>query len=422
DMDNSGGGDACDQDIDGDFVNNEEDNCPTVRNRDQADLDEDGIGDACDDDMDEDGVLNEADNCVRVPNPDQSDADDDTLGDACDNCPDVFNPEQIDDPTGTDPDGDGLGDACDNCPLVANPDQKDSDDDGVGDECTPPDEQSPGWLFFMDIDNNTVERIDLDGSNRILIAETSSIDPATMAVDPVSRRVFWAEDGDRAVKSSFFDGRGDMVLTNTLSFPTSVTFDPGQRKLYVTDRFFDDIVSILIDDEGVPVNPEVEVLISFPTDLGGSDPIGIGLDTDEGKMYWADSGFDTINRANLDGTDDELLIQRQESTNIPYDIAIDPRGGTMYFTDRFANDLFRANLDGTNVQVLVDGPTGGAAASSGPQPRGLAIDFQNNKLYWADEFDRVIRRSNLDGTNIEDVLTENVTNIRAMVVMPAEEN
>ena len=124
----------------------------------------------------------------------------------------------------------------------------------------------------------------------------------------------------------------------------------------------------------------------------------------------------------LVSTDDEVLIQRQEITNIPYDIAIDPRGGTMYFTDRYANDLFRANLDGTGVEVLVDGPPGGAAASRGPQPRGLAIDFENNKLYWADEFDQVIRRSNLDGTDIEDVLTENVTNIRALVVMPAENN
>ena len=149
---------------------------------------------------------------------------------------------------------------------------------------------------------------------------------------------------------------------------------------------------------------------------------GIAVDVEGEKVYWGGKQPDGIFRANLDGTGDEVLIQRQESTNIPYDIAIDPRGGTMYFTDRFANDIFRANLDGTNVQVLVDGPTGGAAASAGPQPRGLAIDFENNKLYWADEFDRVIRRSNLDGTDIEDVLTENVTNIRAMVVMPAENN
>ena len=35
-----------------------QDNCPSVYNKDQADLDNDGKGDACDDDMDGDGIRN----------------------------------------------------------------------------------------------------------------------------------------------------------------------------------------------------------------------------------------------------------------------------------------------------------------------------------------------------------------------------
>jgi hypothetical protein len=80
-----------------------------------ADLDCDGLGDACDPDIDGDGIPNEDDNCPRVPNPDQLDSDGDGVGDACDNCPDVPNPDQ------RDRDGDGVGDACDNCPYTYNP-------------------------------------------------------------------------------------------------------------------------------------------------------------------------------------------------------------------------------------------------------------------------------------------------------------
>jgi hypothetical protein len=58
------------------------------------------------------------------------------VGNNCDNCPDDYNPDQMDS------DADGLGDECDNCPDVANPDQSDSDEDGIGDACDD-DEEPP---------------------------------------------------------------------------------------------------------------------------------------------------------------------------------------------------------------------------------------------------------------------------------------
>src|SRR5678815_1421326 len=60
------------------------DNCPIVKNEDQADGDGNGRGDACDGDMDGDGAKDDVDNCPFMANLDQLDSNEDGVGDACD--------------------------------------------------------------------------------------------------------------------------------------------------------------------------------------------------------------------------------------------------------------------------------------------------------------------------------------------------
>ncbi|MFH1726646.1 MAG: thrombospondin type 3 repeat-containing protein [Elusimicrobiota bacterium] len=160
DLDGDGAGDACDPDDDGDGVDDSDDNCPMTVNAGQEDNDGDRAGDACDPDDDNDGAADAIDNCPMTANAGQEDLDGDGAGDACDpdddndgvddaddNCPMVANAVQEDN------DGDGAGDACDpdddndgvddgddNCPMIANAVQEDNDGDGAGDACDPDDD------------------------------------------------------------------------------------------------------------------------------------------------------------------------------------------------------------------------------------------------------------------------------------------
>lgn len=94
-------------------------------------------------DMDGDGIIDEIDNCINIFNPDQLDSDDDSIGDLCDNCPFVANPDQLDCNNNgigdicdeLDTDCDGIYDTEDNCPGIANPFQTDQNNNNIGDAC-----------------------------------------------------------------------------------------------------------------------------------------------------------------------------------------------------------------------------------------------------------------------------------------------
>ena len=157
DQSNTGGNntnnnsDFADNDSDG--ISDEIDNCPMVANANQTDSDGDGLGDACDSDLDGDGVDNQNDalpnngnETIDTDNDGLGDnTDDDDDGDGMDDSNDAFpnDPTEQSDLDGdgvgdnldADDDGDGITDLTDNCPLIANADQADLDGDGVGTAC-----------------------------------------------------------------------------------------------------------------------------------------------------------------------------------------------------------------------------------------------------------------------------------------------
>ena len=70
----------------------------------------------------------------------------------------------------------------------------------------------------------------------------------------------------------------------------------------------------------------------------------------------------------------------------------------VYWTDRNADRIRRANVDGSQVEDLV--------ASVVASPRAIALDTAASKMYWADAGTRKIQRADLDGANVEDLVTQ----------------
>lgn len=146
-------GDACEDDPDGDGINNDgdnsgtdgdapcasvqtencDDNCPNVPNARQWDVDEDGVGDVCDTDRDGNGTADLSEGAVDHDNDGVSTADEGDVDSDGDGSPDYLDPdddgdgipsrEENDNDSNRDSDGDGIPDSRD----------PDSDNDGIAD-------------------------------------------------------------------------------------------------------------------------------------------------------------------------------------------------------------------------------------------------------------------------------------------------
>jgi len=69
----------------------------------------------------------------------------------------------------------------------------------------------------------------------------------------------------------------------------------------------------------------------------------------------------------------------------------------MYWVDWGTMKIQRADLDGSNVEDLI---------SSGLIfPIGIALDLNQNKMYWTDAVTNKVQRADLDGSNVEDLVT-----------------
>ena len=209
-------------------------------------------------------------------------------------------------------------------------------------------------------------------------------------------KMYWADQWKHNIRRSNLDGSQIEVLVNLLGTngPTGLALDVAAGKMYWTSWSPNEIQRANLDGS------QVETLIKS----GLTNPGSIVLDVAAGKMYWHDQDRETergkIRRANLDGSQVEDLVRSDLSYQ--YSLALDVAAGKMYWTDFGTDKIRRANLDGSQIEDLV---TSGLS-----HPLGLALDLAAGKMYWAERGTgeggtNKIQRANLDGSQVEDLVT-----------------
>ena len=194
--------------------------------------------------------------------------------------------------------------------------------------------------------------------------------------DALAEALYWVDsDG---VHRSNLDGSGIRRIVADVSDPSGIAVDSIARKVYWTDELPTDNPDLGLAGRVMRANldgSDMETLLELDVAPGA---IGLRLDSEDragGEMYW-------LNRFPKEG--------------------LSSHGGgpgTIYLLNRNLWDIRRANLDGSDEQVLVTGLESGT---------DLAIDGTDGKLYWTGFSMRglsgTVLRANLDGSQIETVL------------------
>ena len=207
-----------------------------------------------------------------------------------------------------------------------------------------------------------------------------------IAVDVANGKIYWTEQtGNRSgrIRRANLNGANIELVKNLTSVPRGLTIDTVNKKLYLTNSW-GKVQRMNLNGSGF--QPDLVVNLTSPS--------GVAVDPAGGKVYWIEQTGDRsgrLQRANLDGTDVELVKQL---TSDPHGLTVDTVNRKLYLTNGWGK-VQRMNLNGSrfepNLIVNLDAP------------RGVAVDTVAKKVYWTEK--NKVRRANLDGSNRQDVAT-----------------
>ncbi|KAK1335726.1 hypothetical protein QTO34_003519, partial [Cnephaeus nilssonii] len=263
-----------------------------------------------------------------------------------------------------------------------------------------------GYMYWTDWGASPkIERAGMDASGRQVIISSNLTWPNGLAIDYGSQRLYWADAGMKTIEFAGLDGskrktgrpksiqsadrltgldretlqenlenlmdihvfhrRRPPVTTpcamenggcshlclrspNPSGFsctcPTGINLmpdgkicSPGMNSFLIFARRID-IRMVSLD---IPYFADVVV----PINITMKNTIAIGVDPQEGKVYWSDSTLHRISRANLDGSQHEDIITTGLQTTDG--LAVDAIGRKVYWTDTGTNRIEVGNLDGS---------------------------------------------------------------------------
>ncbi|XP_055493679.1 LOW QUALITY PROTEIN: low-density lipoprotein receptor-related protein 2a [Leucoraja erinacea] len=200
--------------------------------------------------------------------------------------------------------------------------------------------------------------------------------------------IFATESSVRSLHLDISDHRAPFPTIKVDPTAVALDYDSSDRRIYFTQSLGRGLSRIsYISVEASTASP-VQVI------TGLTSPDGIAFDWINRRLYYSDYLNQTINSVSINGSDRTVVANVAR----PRAIVLDPCRGYMFWTDWGTSPkIERATLGGSFRLTIIN--------SSLVWPNGLTMDYDDQKLYWADASLRKIERSSLTGADREVIVS-----------------
>ncbi|XP_076089458.1 protein cueball-like [Mytilus galloprovincialis] len=179
------------------------------------------------------------------------------------------------------------------------------------------------------------------------------------------------------------------ILTNLGSDIYSIAYDYNSGYIYFPRLQSNDIRRLQYPSE----QPYTSELVS-----SASEPIGVTVDSINGHVYWTEYTAKKIYRCNLNGTDKLLILTDVDALCA---ITLDYRNRWLYYSTTYTTNtrrIRRSRLNGTDIENVID-----------EEASALSIDFNDERLYWMNFATGDLKYSYLNDTYVRKVFSTNTT-------------
>ncbi|XP_078669811.1 low-density lipoprotein receptor-related protein 4-like isoform X3 [Branchiostoma floridae x Branchiostoma belcheri] len=301
-----------------------------------------------------------------------------------------------------------------------------------------------GYMYWTDWGSTPrVERANMDGTDRQVLVSTNLGWPNGLTIDKVAGRLIWADARTEKIESSDLNGKNRNVLVTSAPHPYGLTLmaayiywtdwqtrsiqrarkDTGEDQITIRGNLpgLMDIHAIQADNLGTnrcgPNNGGCSHLcLPKPNGITCACPTGITLkedgrtchDAPETMLLFAARG--SIRRISLDtGDHTDVILPLPDIQNV-IALDFDSYEGKLYYTDVQLDKIRRANLNGTGMEDIVYRDLVTAD--------GIAVDWIARNLYWTDTGRNTIDVARLDGSSRKTLLNNSLDEPRAITLFP----